>query len=126
MEYPPYSKLNEVMKKAVEERIRAVLVVPDWRSESWWQEVQQYVVEKYYYRKGTLVFELPDKVVEGTPWGVWAYLVGCREGEDQKKKRRKQDEELMPEGRTMSREEMDGEKRRTTSTARRHRRKFRR
>jgi hypothetical protein len=63
------------------------MVLPDWRSEDWWQRIQQYVVKKYYYRQGTKVFELPGKEVQGTPWGVWAYLTDCR-SEEQKKKRR--------------------------------------
>ena len=100
------------------------MVLPDWRSEDWWQRIQQYVVKKYYYRQGTKVFELPGKEVQGTPWGVWAYLTDCR-SEEQKKKRRQKEDELMPIGRTIEKEEWEEQKVRTAASARRARRKYR-
>ena len=84
---PPYSRLDETINKAVDEKIRAIMILPDWRSENWWKKIQPFVVKRYYYAKGSLVFELPNQDVAGTPWGVWAYKVDCRNVDDGGKKR---------------------------------------
>ena len=120
---PPYSKLEETIQKVIKEKVRAVMVLPDWRSESWWKKIQEYVVKKYFYPKGTKMFELGGREVEGVRWGVWAYLVDCKGGQEKRKRQQQQEEKMMPFDREIGKEEWDEEKVRTSSARRRWRRK---
>ena len=73
---PPFSRLQEVTQKIVQDKARVVLVCPDWRNLKWWKKVQALVVKEFFIPKGTLVFQSPDKdKLRSTRWGVWAYLV---------------------------------------------------
>ena len=58
----------------------AVLMMPHWADQPFFKEVQPYIVRKYWYRKGTLMFEEAAGMVGGTHWPVWALLVDGRGG----------------------------------------------
>lgn len=72
---PPYSRLREAVDKLILSKVVGIVVVPDWRTEEWWAKLQPYVHKKYYYKKGSLIFELDGECVPPTHWGVWAYLI---------------------------------------------------
>jgi hypothetical protein len=69
------------------------------------------------------MFELKGREVEGVRWGVWAYLVDCKGGQEKRKRQQQQEEKMMPFDREIGKEEWDEEKVRTSSARRRWRRK---
>ena len=84
---PPYTRLGEAVEKMIAEKAEAVMIMPDWKSESWWKKLQPFVKKKYFYPIGNQIFELDGKLVDGVRWGVWAYKVDTREHKDDKKDR---------------------------------------
>ena len=53
---PPFSRLQEVVQKIVDDRAQVILIMPHWTNYQWFEDVQPYVVRKYFYKKGTLFF----------------------------------------------------------------------
>ena len=53
---PPFECLDEVVTKIQVESARAVLIVPEWRKESWWNRLQPMVVQSMQLTKGTGIF----------------------------------------------------------------------
>lgn len=112
---PPFSMLQQVVEKIKRDGAKVLLVCPDWRSCSWWKSLQEHVVRRHYYPKGTAVFELDKKPVGGIRWGLWAYYVdGSVEKED----------EYMETNKEYSVAELEGEWQDTPSYRRRQRRKM--
>ena len=72
---PPFSRLQEVVQKIVDDRAKVILIMPHWTSNQWFHDIQPYVQRKYFYKKGTLFFEQRAGLVGGLPWPVWALLV---------------------------------------------------
>ena len=67
--------MAEVVRKIRKDRAKAVLVCPNWRSEGWYKNVIKMAKRHYFYRVGTLFFEVADGMVPGIKWPVWALLV---------------------------------------------------
>ena len=112
---PPFSIMHKVVQKIKEDHAKVLLVCPDWRSCAWCQQLHDHVMRKYFYAKGTPVYELDKKKVEGIKWGLWAYYV---DGSVSK------EEEFMEENKEYSVSELAGEWQETTSSKRRQRRKW--
>ena len=67
---PPFSAMQEVVDKLIRDRARSILIMPHWRSQDWFQDVQPYVKKTYFYKKKTLLFEKKEGMVGGLPWPV--------------------------------------------------------
>ena len=72
---PPFSRLNEVIPKLVDEQARGILIMPHWKNQMFFDEVWKIVQKKHYYPRGSRVFETVDGVVGGVKWPVWALYV---------------------------------------------------
>jgi hypothetical protein len=109
---PPFSMLSKVVDKIEKDQAKVLLVCPDWRTCPWWVQLQRHVVRRHYYPKGTAIFELNGKKVEGMKLGLWAYYVdGSR------------DEDYIEENKEYGAAELMGEWQETASYRRRCRRK---
>jgi len=76
---PPFTLLNRVVSKLKSDRAVGILIMPHWTNQPFFEEVKPYIVRKYFYRKGTMMFETESGTVGGTPWPVWALLVDTYE-----------------------------------------------
>ena len=74
---PPYSRLQEVADKIVRDKLKAIMVVPDWRGDGWLETLMKFTLKRHCYFMGQMVFEDTG----GAPWNVWALLVDTRKGE---------------------------------------------
>ena len=72
---PPFSMLTAVIRKILRDKAVAVVIMPHWKNQPFFQEVQPYIVRKHYYPKNTLMFETAEGGAGGTMWPVWAVLV---------------------------------------------------
>lgn len=72
---PPFSRMGEVVAKIKLDQARAVLIAPNWKNQDWFDELPEITIKRYFYPKGTRMFEVEDGPVGGTPWPVWALLV---------------------------------------------------
>lgn len=72
---PPYSMMGKVVTKIKQDGAKGVLICPHWTTEPWYKEVKQIACRSYFYRQGTLMFEVPEGVMPGTKWPVWALFV---------------------------------------------------
>jgi len=72
---PPFGQLKEVAHKILGDGARVVLVCPNWPREVWWKKLKPFVVDEVWYPRGTKFFTRDGKVMQGTKWGVHAYLV---------------------------------------------------
>ena len=78
---PPFSTMSRVVRKIREDRARAILICPHWTNQSWFAEVQPMVVNYYYYKKDSVVFETKNGACADTKWATWALLLdGSYEG----------------------------------------------
>ena len=115
---PPYSELGKTVRKIIKEKGSAIMVLPDWRSRTWWKDIQRFVVRRYWYPPGTKIFELEGSDFDaGTKWGVWAYYVDCKE------EHAGEDDDFIQPGKVYRCEVLDGTHQDTTSSRRRRRRK---
>ena len=111
---PPFSVLDQVVKKVRDDAAKVVLICPDWRTRWFWKALQKHVVRRHYYPAGTWVFELPAKTVPAVKWGVWAYYLDGAVDNGA-------DEELFEAGREYAGAELDGTMQNTKSRRRRKR-----
>ena len=72
---PPFSSLDECVRKVVAERPTMVLIVPDWPWADWWRSLQSLVSREEYFPQGTRLFQLHGRRSRPIKWGVWAYLL---------------------------------------------------
>lgn len=72
---PPFSMMADVVRKIRKDRAKAVLVCPHWKSEGWYKTVMKMAKRHYFYRVGTLFFEVAEGTVGGIKWPVWALYV---------------------------------------------------
>ena len=80
---PPFSRLQEVIDKIVHDGCRCVLVVPMWPTCGWYDDVQPYIMKKFYIAAGQKVFHDGKGLVPPTKWPLWAYVVDGRQGNPQ-------------------------------------------
>lgn len=76
---PPYSRLDDCVRKILVDQPTMVLVVPDWRNTQWWKDLQPLITRAHYFPKGTAMFQLHGTPVHPVRWGVWAYLIDPHE-----------------------------------------------
>ena len=115
---PPYSRLDDTMEKVIQDGAEAIMVLPDWRSTSWWEDIQPYVLRRYWYPPGKKIFELEGSSFdEGTRWGVWAYYVNVEAAQQ------KQDEDWLEPDKVYTAEVLEGTHQKTRSSRRRQQRK---
>ena len=50
-------------------------MAPRWESEAWHWRLRYYVYAKYYYRKGSYLFDDENGRTSPAKWAIWAYLV---------------------------------------------------
>ena len=73
---PAYGDLDAVLAILKLDKSVAVVIAPDWRDEPFFPWMWEMAEACYYYRPGTLFFELAGKVVPLLKrWGVWAVKV---------------------------------------------------
>lgn len=71
---PSVNDIYDTIRRVRRDKSRAVLVVPDWEDELWYEMLWPMVVEYYYYRPRVPLYEH-----EHPPWGSWAvYCEGHR------------------------------------------------
>lgn len=75
---PPFTLLDRVVQKLMADRGTAILVMPHWQNQWFYDAVKPFVVRKQFYKAGTMLFETVSGTVGGTPWPVWALLLDCR------------------------------------------------
>ena len=76
---PPFTLLNAVVQKLQEDQAVAILVMPHWCNQEFYEAVKPFIVRKHFYKAGSMMFETESGSVGGTPWPVWALYVDCRE-----------------------------------------------
>ena len=73
---PPFSVLEQVVHKIVEDQARTVVVCPHWKQWKWWKAAQPLIEKQMFIPKNTKVFQSPERdKVPPTKWGVWAYVL---------------------------------------------------
>lgn len=108
---PPFSVLGKVVEKVAADAAKVVLICPHWTDQQWFYDVQKMIVKRFFFKKGTFLFEVRDGAVNGIPWGVWALLLDGGKDEYPVRALEKMDEE-------------DPKYARSSSSTRRWRRKF--
>ena len=68
------------MNKIRLDRAKAILIMPQWEDQLYFEEVQPMVVKVCVYPPGTLIFEQKYGSVAGIRWPLWAALVNGKEG----------------------------------------------
>lgn len=73
---PKFSELNEVVAKIKKYGTETILLVPDWKSERFYQDIWKMARRWHFYSVGHEVFEKSAAVPTSlAPWGVWAILI---------------------------------------------------
>lgn len=72
---PPFSKLSQVVQKAKHDKVRMILICPEWDRQEWYKEAMSITQRSYRYNAGTPFFELNGRPVAGTRWNVWALYI---------------------------------------------------
>jgi hypothetical protein len=75
---PPFTLLDKVVEKLMADCGTAILVMPHWQNQWFYDAVKPFVVRKQFYKTGTMLFETVSGTSGGTPWPVWALLLDCR------------------------------------------------
>ena len=109
---PPFSMLDGVTRKIVQEGTYTILVMPHWPNEEWFGRIQQYVVRRHYYPAGKFIFERPGEAAGPTKWPVWCVLVNGAKKQEKKVQLEDLDDEEAPK------------KQPTAASRRRYRRRF--
>ena len=76
---PPFTMLNAVVNKLREDHGVAILIMPHWCNQHFYEAIKPFVKRKHYYDAGTKLFETESGPVGGTAWPVWALYVDCRD-----------------------------------------------
>ena len=80
---PPFSRFQQVVDKLKKDKAQCILVMPDWPSRTYWQEVQDMKRAAVYFSPGSEIFELEGQPAPGIKWGLWAYwLDGSKAGQN--------------------------------------------
>ena len=72
---PPFSKLEQVVNKAKHNKVRIVLICPEWHQQQWFKDAMSITHRRYRYKAGTPFFELNGRPAGGTHWAVWALYI---------------------------------------------------
>jgi hypothetical protein len=72
---PPFSKLSQVVQKAKNDKVRMILICPEWDRQEWFKEAMSITNRSYRYKAGTPFFELNGRPVDGIRWNVWALYI---------------------------------------------------
>jgi len=67
---PPYSKMERVVNKILNDKTHGIVVVPEWTTKTWWQPLQRLVVWRWRLPAGTRAFELFHRPCRPTRWAV--------------------------------------------------------
>ena len=80
---PPFSMLECVIHKIVDDEARTLLICPDWKNWKWWKAAQPLIEKQVFIPKGTKVFQSPEREkVPPSRWGVWAYVLNGTLGQE--------------------------------------------
>ena len=71
---PPFSLLDRVVTKILEERPEIVVVVPDWQRMSWFQRLREAASRQTFRAGGFRVFEIDGKSAGQTRWGTYFFI----------------------------------------------------
>ena len=71
--------LSKVVDKIQVDRAKCILIMPNWPTQSWFQDAHRMARKKIFYHAGSHIFDVDQGKVGGVRWGVWAmYLDGSR------------------------------------------------
>ena len=77
----PWTLLDDVCFKLLTERLKAIVIFPDWPGRLFCRLLQAIAVKAVYFDAGTLLFEVFGKQAGPTRWGVHAMLVDGAEAD---------------------------------------------
>ena len=63
------------MAKLVADSTRAVIVVPEWRTEPWWTTLEDIIIDAWVAPTGVAVYENEEGVLPAPRWRVWVCVV---------------------------------------------------
>ena len=72
---PPFSLLDSVVDKIKNDGAQAILIMPQWEDQRYFEEVQPMILKKCVYSKGAKVFEQKEGAMPGIRWPIWAAFV---------------------------------------------------
>ena len=71
----PFQKISEVVQKVVKEKAKAIIIVPEWETEWWWQRVENISMRRFKFRREPIFLKGGKLLQEPPTWDVWAFLV---------------------------------------------------